>query len=319
MNAEVLNNEGVKFFFDGNLINARLKYEEALVKEPNYATTLNNLGMLCLQEKKFDEAIAYFQKAIKEKDCATYRLNMGHALCNIKKLKEAEEQYKLSIIFNDNLLDGWKSLASLYQVQKRYHEAIKIWVEIIENKSNDPLYKIYLAKDYIKIEEYQNALYVLSKASQQEKYLDLTWYYTALIHFNKQNFDLAKEAIKNAVGIKPNNESYRSLLATIYLCISDSNAAFQEWKYVLLLNPSNEQVRIDRAVTLLSQKLTKEALQDLTHVLIINKNNLKALFYKALTRLEITKDDPEAIKTLKMLSKGKNEYSNKAKEVLSKI
>lgn len=316
---EQLNNEGVRYFLSGNLISAKKKYEEALKQQPNYATTLNNLGMLHLQEKKFDQAITYFQNAIEEKDSATYRLNMGHALANKKMFKEAERHYKLSLAFDENSLETWKSLATLYQAQNRHLEAIKIWIDIIENRDNNPLYKIYLAKDYIKIQEYQYALNVLAQASQQDTYLDLTWYYTALIHFDKKNFDLAKKAIKNAIGIKPNNESYRSLLATMYLCTSNISEAFQEWKYILLLNPNNEHVRIDRAVTLLSQKSTKKALQELTIVLTVNEHNLKALFYKALTKLELKKKDAEAIKILKTLSKGQNDYSVKAKEILSKI
>ena len=151
---EELNNDGVKFFLNGNPKEAKDKYLQALEISPNYATTLNNLGMLYLQEKDFIQAEKCFTEANREKDNPTYLLNLGHVYANRNLLEMAEEYYLKSIELDPKSLMAWKSMASLYQYQKRYHDSIKIWENIIENQSRDSFYKIQLVKDLIELKEF---------------------------------------------------------------------------------------------------------------------------------------------------------------------
>ena len=172
--AEKLNNEGVRFFMQGNFSKAKQKYKDALKKEPNYATTLNNLGMLSLQEKEYIKAETYFQQAIEQKSSATYLLNLGHALANQKKFKEAEKMYKESINLKLSSIMAWKSLASLFQFTKQYSNAIQSWQYIIENIDNDNEYKIQLGKDFIALKDYDSALAVFHEALNNSKNRDLS-------------------------------------------------------------------------------------------------------------------------------------------------
>ena len=202
---EQLNNEGVKFFLKGNLKEAKTKYQEALAISPDHATTLNNLGMLYLQEKDFVNAEMCFKEANKGKNNPTYLLNLGHTYANRNLLGEAEECYLKSIEFNPNSLMAWKSLASLYQFRRNYSKSIKIWENIIQNYSRDACYKIQLAKDLIGLEEFGYALEVLSRIVDSEKYQELAWYYIALIHLNSKNYGLAEIAINK----KPRRKTRR--------------------------------------------------------------------------------------------------------------
>ncbi len=316
---EHLNNEGVKHFLNGNLHEAKVKYQQALEILPDYSTTLNNLGMLYLQEKDFKSAEKYFIKANNGTNNPTYLLNLGHAYANQNLLEQAEECYAKSLEINTNSLNAWKSLASLYQFQKRFSESVKVWERIIAEYSIDPYYKIQLAKDLIELKEFQYSLKVLSGALDFGKYQELAWYYMAVIHLNSRNFGLAEVSINKSLGIQPDNEDFRILAATIYLALAQLDKAIFHWNYVLRLDDLNHKVRIDKAVALLANGFTEKALAELDFVLSKDKNNPKAMYYKALTFTELKDNKTEAIKILKSLILKEHAYAQSAKELLSKI
>jgi len=316
---EQLNNEGVKFFLDGNFQEAKVRYQKALEISPLYATTLNNLGMLYLQEKDFKNAEMYFIEANRNKENPTYLLNLGHAYANQNMLDRAEECYVKSIELNQNSLMAWKSIASLFQFQKRFVESVKIWERIMQDYSRDPFYKIQLAKDLIELKEFQYALKVLSGASDFEKYQELAWYYIALIHLNLKNFGLAETAINKSLALQPDSESFRILAATIYLGLSQLGKALFHWNYLLRIDETNHKIRIDKAVALLAHGFVEDVLTELNFVISFDKNNVKALYYKALTLVELKAGKKEAVEILKTLILGKHSYSKNAMELLSKI
>ncbi|WP_440122730.1 tetratricopeptide repeat protein [Tenacibaculum sp. Ill] len=315
---EQLNNEGVKLFLKGNIKEAKRKYNKALEINPLYAATLNNLGMVSLQEKNFIKATNCFKNALKIKESATYFLNLGHAYVNLKEFKLAEDQYIKAIDKAPDSLMGYKSLASLYQVQKQYDESVKVWEYIITNLSHDVSFKLHLAKDYIQLKEYQFALSVLYEASKQEKQQELIWYYISLIHFNSKNFGSAIAAVKKALYIKPEELSFKSLLAAIYLGLSDFKNAMKQWDEILTIEPFNNKIRIDKAVTLLSQGLVNESLSELSLVLKNDSKNEKANYYKAIVLLEVNKLN-DAISILNSIVNTKGIFKEEAEKVLNKI
>jgi tetratricopeptide (TPR) repeat protein len=316
---EQLNNEGVKFFLNGNFSAAKTKYREALEISPEYPTTLNNLGMVLLQEKKYTEAEKCFKKAIELKENPTYLLNLGHVYANLNQPGKAEDNYLKSIELNPNSLMAWKSLGSLYQFQKKYFHSVKIWKNVIENYSHDPYYKIQLAKDMIALKEFGQALNVLSEAAGQDKYQEMVWYYTAMIHFSQSNFGIAESAIKKALALKPDDEACRILAATIYLGLSQLDKALMHWDYLLKANENNHKVRIDKAVALLANGYRKEALEELNFVISKDKKNVKALFYKALTLVEMKENLNEGKEILNVLKTGSHPFRDKAAGLLEKL
>jgi len=316
---EQLNNEGVKLFLNGNFGAAKNKYREALEISPEYPATLNNLGMVLLQEKKYKEAETCFQRAIGLKENPTYFLNLGHVYANLNQPGKAEENYLKSIELNPDSLMAWKSLGSLYQFQKKYFHSVKVWKNVIENYSRDPYYKIQLAKDLIALKEFGQALTVLSEAAGQDKYQEMVWYYTAVIHFSQSNFGIAESAIKKALAVKPGDESCRILAAAIYLGLSQLDRAIVHWDYLLKVNENNHKVRIDKAVALLAHGFRKEALEELNVVISKDEKNTKALFYKALTLVEMNGNLSEAKEILQALKTGNHPFREKAAGLLEKL
>ena len=316
--AEQLNNEGVSFFLKGDFNKAEEIYWKALEVDPNYAATLNNLGMLSLQKKEYKEAEKLFRKALNIKNNGTYFLNLGHALANQNKLDDAEEMYTKSIELIPDSLMSWKSLGSLYQYSKQFHNSIEIWKKIISDMDSGPFFKIQLAKDIIELKEYEEALEILYSISRQENYKDEIWYHIGLIHFFQKNFGLSKEAINNCLVCNPNYLKGRSLLATIHLALMNYKSALTEWEYILNKDPDNSNVRMDKAVTLISLNRNEEAIKDINYILEEKPENYKALFYKAMALIEL-KSKKDAIKILEELIESETPFRIKAENVLIKL
>jgi tetratricopeptide (TPR) repeat protein len=314
-----LNNEGVELFLNGKVSDAKKKYREALEISPENSTTLNNLGMALLQEKEFESAEKCFLAANKEKNNPTYLLNLGHVKANQNLFDEAENYYSRSIELNPKSLNGWKSLGSLYQYQKKYRKSVLIWEDIITNRSNDQYFIIQLVKDLIELKEFNQALNILSNISEYQENQESIWYFTALIHLNSKNFGLAKEAINKSLAVSPFNEASRLLAATIYLGLSELDNALFHWNYLLSVNENNHKVRIDKSVALLAFGFKNEALTELNYVINKDENNAKALFYKAMTLIEMNNKIDEAANILIKVKAGDNAFASKAKELLTKI
>jgi tetratricopeptide (TPR) repeat protein len=316
--AEQLNNEGVQYFLQGVFSKAKEKYFEALDLSPEYTTTLNNLGLLFLQEKEYKKAEEHFKKAISLDEKPNYLNNLGHVYANQNEFSLAEAQYIKAIEKDNSSVMAYKSLASLYQYTGNYKNSIEIWKYIATELSNDVRFKLSWAKDLIHTEKYVEAMNLLLEITQGNTQQDVAYYYISLIQFQKKNFGLALDSIYRSLSMSPNNISYRKLAATLHLSLSNFDKAEKEWDFILTVNKNNHEVRIDKAIGLISIKKFDAALKELEYILRKEKHT-KAAFYKALILLELKQDEDEAIKTLKTMAKSTSAYAEKAQEYLQQI
>ena len=309
-----INNRGVLHFLNHDFEKAKNNYFEVLNIDSNNATTLNNLGLLYLQEEKFQEAEDVFVKAYNQSQKATYALNLGHSLVYQNKYEEAEKYYKISLDKGDNT--AWKSLVALYEFTNETDKAIEALSTIIIQVSVEVSFKIQLAKNYIKKELYQEALDVLQLARLQEKSEYEVWYYIAYIHFKNRNFNLAKKAIETSIEFHNSWEKSLHLAGAISMTCDDMESTLAYWDELLKNNPANYAVRVDKAVVLLGNKREDEALKELQLVLKKDTNNLKATYYLGSIYIGKKETRQKGIELLSLLTKTSNPYSAKAKELL---
>lgn len=309
-----INNQGVLHFLNHDFEKAKNNYFEVLNIDSNNATTLNNLGLLYIHEKKFQEAEDVFIKAYSQSQNATYALNLGHSLAYQNRYDEAEKYYKISLNKGDGA--AWKSLVALYEFTNQTDKAIETLSTIIIQVSVDVSFKIQLAKNYIKREYYQEALDVLQLASIQKNSEYEVWYYIAYIHFKNRNFDLAKKAIETSIEFHRSWENSLQLAGAISMTHNDMESTIGYWNELLKNNPENYAVRVDKAVVLLGNRKEDEALNELELVLKNDINNLKAAYYLGTIYIRKKETRQKGIELLSGLTKTSNPYSAKAKELL---
>lgn len=311
-----VNNQGVMHFLNKDFEKAKTSYFEVLAIDSENATTLNNLGLLYLQEEKFKEAENSFQKAYQQSPNTTYALNLGHSLVYQNQYEEAEKYYKTSLSKEDSA--GWKSLIALYEFTNQTDKAIEMLSTIIVQVSVDISFKIQLAKNYIRKELYQDALDVLQLASLQKSLEYEVWYYIAYVHFKNSNFNLAQKAIETSLEFHQTWEKSLELAGTISMTLNHHEEAIAYWDELLHQNPNKHTVRTNKAVVLLGNKREDEALYELEYVFENDPNNLKAIYYLGSIYSSQDETRQKGKGLLAILTKTDNPYSAQAKKLLYK-
>ena len=155
----------------GNLGEARLIYEQLLKKDQNNFELMNLLGVISLQQKKYDDAVIQISKAISinsnhhalynnlgvtykemenyedaiknfkkaieiKSDYAEAYNNLGIIFKKKNQYKEAYNNYKTAIELNPNYAEAYNNLGLLYGDTKRYEESIINFSKAIELNNN---------------------------------------------------------------------------------------------------------------------------------------------------------------------------------------
>ncbi len=103
-------------------------YEEAVRLRPNYSEAYNNLGVVYSRMKRWDEAIAMFQKALGNLFYSTPEFahyNMGLAYHGKGDTEKAIEHFKAAIDLKGQYVDPYIALGGIYQETGRDAEALQ--------------------------------------------------------------------------------------------------------------------------------------------------------------------------------------------------
>lgn len=311
-----LNNKGVEFFMSGKLSEAEAVYKQALDINSEHATTLNNMGMLKLQQMDYSSALTWFDKALSEKEKPVYYLNKGHALANLRKLDEAVKNYHKCLELDPKHEKAWISLAKLYTAAGNFKQSVNCWKKVIQlNECTE--YLIELAKNLLNAKELNSAQSVLLRAAEFNENSGTVSYYLALVAFHQKNFGLALSEVKRSLAGQPDNTAYRQLMAVVLLGMGYFEEAVSEWNKILKLEPENIRARTDLAVALLGNKNFKAAEEQLEIVLKQDSNQQKALYYKAVLLMESNRAG--AMEILKEITNQNSPFAENARGLIQKL
>ena len=100
--------------------------EHTIDVNPDVAFAQNNLANKLFEEKRYEAAIAHFEKALAhEPDHALAQNNLGLALVQVGRLEEAEPHFKKAVAIDPQYYKAHESLGSLYLRTNRFADAIK--------------------------------------------------------------------------------------------------------------------------------------------------------------------------------------------------
>jgi tetratricopeptide (TPR) repeat protein len=109
------------------------EYRKAIELDPKFAITHNNLGKALAAQGKFDEALAEHRKAIElDSKYADAYVNLGGGLRELKKLDEAIAEYRKAIELDPELSPAHYNLGAVLSQQGKLDEAIAEYRKAIE-------------------------------------------------------------------------------------------------------------------------------------------------------------------------------------------
>ncbi len=273
-----INNKGVQYFLNGSFEKAELEYKKALGINENNATVLNNLGLLYHKKKAYRKAIECFQKAIKTIESDTYYLNMANSFTMLKENSRAEFYYIKSLEINSENVNTVTSLALFYQACNRIVESSELWKRLLRSNENDN-YKIELAKNYMALGNYEEALSVFMSIKSEHQSAAI-FYYVGVCEFNLKNFGIAEIEFKKSLVIEPDNYNTRHYLSINYLSKGDYKHAVKEMELLIKLYPDNQKVKNDLTAVYLNLGEYKNAEKIVNEILCVDPENEKANRYR---------------------------------------
>ena len=99
-------NKGVDLYKEGKPSDAEVNFKKGLEMEPKNFTTNFNLGDAYFKQKRFDEAIKSYQKALAESKTNEQKAqvyhNIGNSLLKDKKINQSIAAYKQALKLNPN-------------------------------------------------------------------------------------------------------------------------------------------------------------------------------------------------------------------------
>jgi predicted O-linked N-acetylglucosamine transferase (SPINDLY family) len=170
---EILN-KGLTFHKAGNLEEARLIYEQLLKKDQNNFELINLLGVISLQQKKYDDAIIQISKAISinSNHQALYN-NLGVAYKEMENYEDAIKNFKKAIEIKSNYAEAYNNLGIIFKKKNQYEEAYNNYKTAIKLNPNYAEAYNNLGLLYGDSKRYEESIINFSKAIElNNNYID---------------------------------------------------------------------------------------------------------------------------------------------------
>ncbi len=116
----IRNNLGTVYWREGDAAAAEREWREAVRLAPNNAIILNNLALLLSHQKRYDDAVALYQRAMRLKPKYTDpHLNLGITYRELGQPAAAELQLRVATILSPLNASAHRELAKLYLDEKK--------------------------------------------------------------------------------------------------------------------------------------------------------------------------------------------------------
>jgi tetratricopeptide (TPR) repeat protein len=198
---------GAEYFAQGNLPEAEVNYRRSLESFPNYYRALAGLAQVRAAEKKYDEAIALYQKALGVLPMPEYAVALGEIFEKIGKHDQARRQYELvEYIGKLNALNQ-----ALYNRELAYFYAdraikAKEGLELAERELNyrrDIYAYDVLAWNLLRNDRFDEARGAIEKALRLGTKDAKLFYHAGMIYHRLGDLEKSKELLRRALSTNP--------------------------------------------------------------------------------------------------------------------
>lgn len=260
--------EFMSYFNKGADALKNMNYEEAL----NYFKKCNeiiphgmdcNIGVALRGLKRDEEALTYFDMAIKEE--STWGDPYGEkaiTLAYMGRWNDAGPLFKKSIDLKyDSPTVFWMYGKYIEEVLKKPSEAIPFYERVIA-KNPTKSFKLYndIGDIYFNQEKYDDAENAYKKVLEYDKNNFNALAFSGEIKFKKQNFEEALKYYLLSHEIKPDNLELNFHMGICYWYINQLDKAESHFKHALSINPNLADVGLELARLYTSQGRFAEAI-----------------------------------------------------------
>ncbi len=239
--ARTHNERAKKLFEAGQFAEAEAEVREAIRLAPNWAALHDNLGTICSEQSKFQEALIHYVDALRiDPESPTVTYNLGYFLLQsgldiaqlfLEKTLEREPLYP----------DARRALGDLFLDRGEHTKAIAAFARAIEQNPKDSRARFRLSDIFWEQGDFHESAQQLQAILQHNPKDAVAWHNLGLTSLMLKDMNRAEECLLKAVAFDP-----QYLLAHYHLaCHFAENFRLEEAFYHLsnAVSINREQVR----------------------------------------------------------------------------
>jgi tetratricopeptide (TPR) repeat protein len=211
-------------------------------RNPNNVEIIFLLGNLHLRVDAYDKALGYF-KLLVDKKFPQVHFNMGMAYFYQNKIKQAEEQFRLTLKYDPKFPKVNESLGELMIKKQAYTEAIEYLKRGIDLDPYSSINHHLLGVAYSKIYDWKNAYNEFVVAIEMDPNESSNWYPCGEMLMHLKRLDEAEQYVRKAISLVPLSVDALLALSEILLVKGDTASGVEYLNHALRLDPTNEHAR----------------------------------------------------------------------------
>jgi len=212
------NNLGLIFHAYKDFQKAKSSYQKAIEIQPNYANAYNNLGLIlkALGERK--KAIDAYEKAISiNPNFVQTHNNLGLIFYGLGEFQKAKSSYQRAIEIQPNFSDAYNNLGIIFKELGESQKAIHCYKKAIQIQPNYPGAYLNLGNIVKELGEYQKAKNFYQKAIKIDPKFPNAYLNLGIIFEELGEFSKAINYYKKTLKLKPDSINAQASISNIYI------------------------------------------------------------------------------------------------------
>ena len=198
----------------GNLKEARRKYESIIARDPRHFNALQLCGVVAIQQEAYRDAVKLIRRALAlRSNDAPVLTNLGVAHHKLGQIAEALDCFDKAITVKPDFASAHHNRANLLREAKRHAEARKSYDQALALQPDNALIHANYASLLYDLHEYQAALQALDKALALRPDYHTAYFRKGEILLELNRPENARTAFENALALRPDDTQAQNLLA----------------------------------------------------------------------------------------------------------
>jgi tetratricopeptide (TPR) repeat protein len=247
-------------YYETDRITAALKVALLLKNLLPQHTPWALLAVLYAENNQDTLALFYAEKALQETADATSYHARALIHQQAKRFPQAERDYRVALLLNDENPDLWLNFALLYEEQELFEEALTIYTTAMEQGFVGVQLFLSRAKVHQLLGYQTAALRDCAQALSLDPHDSSVWHLYAYIMQEGGAFDAALHSYNLALKYEPDDSSIHMGKGSCLELMGQTSQAFVSFDHALQLNPLDVEIRLSIATFLKNHDRLSEAL-----------------------------------------------------------
>ncbi|MEQ9445255.1 MAG: tetratricopeptide repeat protein [Rhodospirillaceae bacterium] len=237
----------------GNINEATRLYHAVLLEDPLQPDALNLLGVIAHQNKVYQEALEYFDRAISiAPNMVAAHFNKGNLCRDIKHPAQATLAYASALKIDPGYRDAMLNLGCVLYDQGQVEAALPHFKKLIEIAPQFAKAHYNLAKCFGALNRLEEAHKSISKALRLRPDDPDTHFAAAGLSADSKNLEAAVHHIETAIKLRPNWSAAHTNYGNYLAALDRQSQAVKAYDKALNFDSENVNARVNRSLALLS-------------------------------------------------------------------